>query len=56
MVKIYKLRSDHVLDHAAFELKKYAFVSDYARLWIIYNYGGISLDTDDELIKSIDDS
>lgn len=26
--------------------KKWAFVSDYARLFIIYNYGGIYLDTD----------
>lgn len=34
--------------------KKYAFVSDYARLYIIYNYGGIYLDTDVELIKNLD--
>lgn len=33
--------------------KKYAFVSDYARLDIIYNEGGIYLDTDVELIKDI---
>lgn len=39
----------------AFENKKWAFVSDYARLWIIYNYGGIYLDTDVELIKNLDD-
>ncbi|CYX12791.1 glycosyltransferase family 32 protein [Streptococcus suis] len=35
--------------------KKYAFVSDFARLDIIYNNGGIYLDTDVELIKNIDD-
>ncbi|MGE9975890.1 glycosyltransferase [Coprococcus catus] len=29
--------------------KKYAYVTDYARLWIIYNYGGVYLDTDVEL-------
>lgn len=34
--------------------KKYAFLSDYARLDIIYNNGGIYLDTDVELIKPID--
>ena len=38
----------------AYDKKKWAFVSDYARLWIIYNYGGIYLDTDVELIKSFD--
>ena len=38
----------------AYENKKWAFVSDYARLDIIYNYGGIYLDTDVEIIKSID--
>ncbi len=39
----------------AYENKKWAFVSDYARLDIIHEYGGIYLDTDVELIKSIDD-
>lgn len=39
----------------AYEQKRYAFVSDFARLWIIYNNGGIYLDTDVELIKNIDD-
>ena len=38
----------------AYYMKKYAFVSDYARLWVIYNYGGIYLDTDVELISNID--
>ncbi len=37
----------------AYDAKKYAFVSDYARFWILYNYGGIYFDTDVELIKSI---
>lgn len=39
----------------AFKEKKWAFVSDYARLDIIYNFGGIYLDTDVELIKGLDD-
>ena len=38
----------------AYEAGKWAFVSDYARLWIIYNYGGIYLDTDVEIIKRLD--
>lgn len=37
----------------AYKAKKYAFVSDYARFWILYNYGGVYFDTDVELIKPI---
>ena len=36
----------------AYQAKKYAFVSDYARFWIWYNYGGLYFDTDVEVIKS----
>lgn len=39
----------------AYEAKKWAFVSDYARYDILYNYGGLYFDTDVELIKPIDD-
>ena len=38
----------------AYEAGKWAFVSDYARLKIIYDYGGIYMDTDVELIRPID--
>lgn len=38
----------------AYERKKWAFVSDVARLDIIYKNGGVYLDTDVELIKSLD--
>jgi mannosyltransferase OCH1-like enzyme len=38
----------------AYKYQKYAFVSDYARLDIIYNEGGIYLDTDVELLRPID--
>lgn len=38
----------------AYENKKWAYVSDYARMDIIYNYGGIYLDTDVELLNSLD--
>lgn len=39
----------------AYHLRKYAFVSDYARFWVLYNYGGIYFDVDVELLKPIDD-
>lgn len=39
----------------AYLAKKWAFVSDYARLKIIYDHGGIYMDTDVELVRSIDD-
>ncbi|MBO4707558.1 MAG: glycosyl transferase [Elusimicrobiaceae bacterium] len=39
----------------AYQTKKWAFVSDLARLDIIYQHGGIYLDTDVELVKSLDD-
>ena len=38
----------------AYESKKWAFVSDYARLKVLYENGGIYFDTDVELIKPID--
>ena len=37
----------------AYQAKKWAFVSDYARFDIIYHYGGIYFDTDVELLKPI---
>lgn len=41
--------------HEAYEEKKYAFVSDYARFKILYEHGGIYFDTDVEVIKPMDD-
>ena len=40
---------------AAYADKKWAFVSDYARLKIIYDHGGIYMDTDVLLHNSLDD-
>ncbi|HCT89968.1 MAG TPA: glycosyl transferase [Lachnospiraceae bacterium] len=40
--------------HQAYEKKKWAFVSDYARLAVIYEQGGIYLDCDVELVKSLE--
>lgn len=39
----------------AYEAKKWAFVSDYARFKILYDEGGVYFDTDVELLKPIDD-
>ncbi len=38
----------------AYEAQKWAFVTDYVRLKVVYDYGGIYLDTDVELLKSIE--
>lgn len=39
----------------AYEAKKWAFVTDYVRLRIVHEHGGIYLDTDVELKKPLDD-
>lgn len=39
----------------AYAAKKYAFVSDYVRLWALYNEGGLYFDTDVEVFKPFDD-
>lgn len=36
----------------AYENKKYAFAADYIRLYALFYYGGIYLDTDIEVLKS----
>lgn len=38
----------------AYKIGKYAFVSDYIRAWVIYNYGGIYLDTDIMVLESLE--
>lgn len=35
----------------AYKLKKYAFVSDYVRIYALKKYGGVYLDTDVEIIR-----
>ncbi len=39
----------------AYDAKKYAFVSDYARFDILYQQGGLYFDTDVEVIKPLDE-
>lgn len=38
----------------AYKIQEWAFVSDVARLHALYQYGGIYLDTDVEIVKSLD--
>ncbi|HCT90061.1 MAG TPA: hypothetical protein DF613_01565 [Lachnospiraceae bacterium] len=40
---------------AAYENKRWGFVSDYARLDVIYRHGGIYMDTDVEMIRRPDE-
>lgn len=40
--------------YQAYQCGKWAFVSDVARLDVVYHFGGIYLDTDVELIKPLD--
>ena len=39
----------------AYQAGKYAFVSDYARFWVLYKYGGVYFDTDVEVIRPMED-
>lgn len=39
----------------AYENKKWAFITDYVRLYAMVNYGGVYMDTDVEVIKPIDE-
>lgn len=43
-----------IFTRQAFENKKWAFISDYVRIYALYNYGGWYLDTDVEIIRSLD--
>ena len=38
----------------AYEAKKWAFVTDYVRLKVLYEYGGIYMDTDVEVVRPLD--
>lgn len=39
----------------AYDAKKWAFVSDYARFAVLYEHGGLYFDTDVEVIRPMDD-
>lgn len=48
------LKSMSVYAWEAYQAKKYAFVSDYIRLWALENFGGVYLDTDVECFRSFE--
>ena len=39
----------------AYKRKQYDYLSDYFRIYLIYKYGGVYIDTDVEIIKPLDD-
>lgn len=39
----------------AYEARKFAFVTDYVRLWALFTEGGVYMDTDVEVLKPLDD-
>ena len=47
----YALASAPLYVRQAYEAKRWAFVTDYVRLQVVYEHGGIYLDTDVELIR-----
>ena len=46
--------NENVYIQEAYNAKKWAFVTDYVRLKVLYQYGGIYMDTDVELIAPLD--
>lgn len=57
----YKLWNEDVFDvtvvpyvQEAYEARKFAFVTDYVRLYALYTEGGIYMDTDVEILKPLD--
>lgn len=52
--KNFKIDSNKFVKQA-YDSKKFAFVSDYVRVYALYNYGGIYLDTDVEIYKEFTD-
>lgn len=46
---------EHPFAKEAYEAKKFAFVSDYVRVYVMYHYGGIYFDTDIEVRRDFSD-
>jgi len=46
--------NSHPFAKAAYEAKKWAYVSDYIRAYVLYTEGGVYLDTDNLVVDSID--
>ncbi|MBR2553962.1 MAG: glycosyl transferase [Aeriscardovia sp.] len=50
----FDIQSSPLYVQQAYEAKKWAFVTDYVRLKVVFEHGGIYLDTDVEIIKNLD--
>lgn len=46
--------NENIYAKEAYEAKKWAFITDYVRLKVLYEYGGIYMDTDVEVCKNLD--
>lgn len=46
--------NSHPFTKSAYEAKKWAYVSDYIRMYALYKEGGIYLDTDNLVLESLD--
>lgn len=44
----------NIFTNEAYQKKKWAFVSDYVRAYVLFNYGGIYLDSDVEIRNNLD--
>ena len=51
----FSIKDAPVYVQEAYRVHKYAFVSDYARIQALYEYGGVYLDTDIEVIRRFDE-
>ena len=51
----YDISSSPLFVQQAIQEGKWAFASDYVRLRVVYEHGGFYLDTDVELVKSLDE-
>lgn len=51
---IESLKNENTFFKKCCDYKLWAFMSDYLRLWILYNKGGIYLDTDVEVLQAFD--
>ena len=47
--------SSNIYIKEAYDSKKFAFVTDYVRLYVMYMYGGIYMDTDVEVVRPLDE-
>lgn len=45
---------DNTFANEAVSVRKWAFASDFVRMYAVYTYGGIYIDTDIEMLKSFD--